>query len=197
MFIRRTLSKAGKGRKKYYTYRLVESYRVGDKVRQRTLLSLGSDFSLPQSQWADLTRRIEEIVENRGGLIEVNESVEALAQNYAAKILSARSVKVTEEKSTYTPVAIDAIEKSQSRHIGGEKILYETIKALKLPEHLQEAGCSIKQSRRIQALLIAKALDGGSERGMLAYLKERSGALELIGLEGEDLSLSSFYRAGD
>jgi len=197
MFIRRTLSKAGKGRKKYYTYRLVESYRVGDKVRQRTLLNLGSDFSLPKPQWADLSRRIEEIVQNQKGLIEVDEKIETLAQNYAAKILSTRSKEVTEAPATYTSVAIDAIETTQSRHVGAETLLCETIRALGIANHLHSVGCSMKQIRRIEALLMAKALHGGSERGMLAYLQHRSAALEMLGLDVEDLSLSSFYRIGD
>lgn len=197
MYIRRTLSKAGKGRKKYYTYRLVESYRVGDKVRQRTLLSLGSDFSLPKEQWADLARRIEEILQNRGSLLGADKTIETLAQNYASRILVSQSRKVSEDEAEYTPVAIEAIQKDRSRHIGVETILYETMQRLKLPELFKDLGCSLKQNKRLQALLIAKAIDGGSEKGMLEYLKERSGASELIGLEAEELSLSSFYRTGD
>ncbi len=197
MYIRRTLSKAGKGRKKYYTYRLVESYRIGDKVRQRTLLSLGSDFSLPKEQWADLARRIDEILQNRDSLFGVDKTTETLAGNYAARILVAQSRKVSEDETEYTPVAIEAIQKDQSRSIGVETILYETMQRLKLQGLFRDLGCSSKQNKRLQALLIAKAIDGGSEKGMLEYLKERSGAWELIGLETDELSLSSFYRAGD
>jgi len=35
----------------YYTYRIVESQRIGEKVTQRTLLNLGVDFSFPEEQW--------------------------------------------------------------------------------------------------------------------------------------------------
>ena len=45
MFIRRTVSKSKKyNDEKYYTYRLVESYRLNGKVKQRVLLNLGSDL---------------------------------------------------------------------------------------------------------------------------------------------------------
>ena len=36
------------GGQDYHSYRLVPSERDGDKVRQRTLLNLGSDFDLPK-----------------------------------------------------------------------------------------------------------------------------------------------------
>ncbi len=46
MFIRRTVSKNKKyDNEKYYTYRLVESYRIDGKVKQRVLLNLGARYS--------------------------------------------------------------------------------------------------------------------------------------------------------
>ena len=41
MFIRRTQTRSTVGGEIYFTHRLVHSERVGDKVRQRTLLNLG------------------------------------------------------------------------------------------------------------------------------------------------------------
>jgi len=43
----------------YFTFRLVASQRIGAKVRQRTLLSLGRNFSLPKEQWSWLCARID------------------------------------------------------------------------------------------------------------------------------------------
>ena len=45
MFIRRTLTRRTVGQD-YHSHRLVESRRAGAKVRQRTLLNLGSEFDL-------------------------------------------------------------------------------------------------------------------------------------------------------
>ena len=51
MFIRRTVSKSKKyNDEKYYTYRLVESYRLNGKVKQRVLLNLGSDFNIDKAE---------------------------------------------------------------------------------------------------------------------------------------------------
>ena len=66
MFIRRTVSKNKKyDNEKYYTYRLVESYRVDGKVRQRVLLNLGADFNLDKDRWSLLSVRIEDIIKKR------------------------------------------------------------------------------------------------------------------------------------
>ena len=36
------------------SYRLSRSVRIGDKVRQETLLNLGVDYSVPKQQWRDV-----------------------------------------------------------------------------------------------------------------------------------------------
>ena len=41
MFIRRTKTRTVGAQDHYFTFRLVKSVRIGDKVRQRTLLNLG------------------------------------------------------------------------------------------------------------------------------------------------------------
>jgi hypothetical protein len=47
MHIIKTISKSKKdSSEKYYTYRLMESVRIGKKVKKITLLNLGSDFSV-------------------------------------------------------------------------------------------------------------------------------------------------------
>ncbi len=71
MYIRKTVSKSKKhSDQKYYTYRLVESVRIGKKVRQQTLLNLGADFSVDQSSWSDLSKRIEDIIKRAEEMIQ-------------------------------------------------------------------------------------------------------------------------------
>ena len=59
MFIRRTQTRTTTTGETYFTHRLVRSERVGDKVRQRTLLNLGRHFDAAQNDWPALCRRIE------------------------------------------------------------------------------------------------------------------------------------------
>ena len=48
------LTRSAEGRKVYHSYRLVRSERSGERVRQRTLLNLGSDFAVATEYWAVL-----------------------------------------------------------------------------------------------------------------------------------------------
>ncbi len=62
MFIRRTKTRTTASGEHYYSYRLVDSYRVDKCVRQRPLLNLGSGFSFPREQWPELSQRIAQII---------------------------------------------------------------------------------------------------------------------------------------
>ena len=68
MFIRRTQTRTTTTGETYFTHRLVRSERVGDKVRQRTLLNLGRHFDAAQNDWPALCRRIEEVL---GGQLQL------------------------------------------------------------------------------------------------------------------------------
>ncbi len=50
MYIRRTTIKSRRTGEPYYTYRLVESIRMDQDVRQRTLVNLGRHFDVPREQ---------------------------------------------------------------------------------------------------------------------------------------------------
>ena len=50
MFIRQTTIKSRRSREPYYTFRLVESIRTQEGVRQRTLLNLGRHLEVPREQ---------------------------------------------------------------------------------------------------------------------------------------------------
>ena len=59
MFIRRTQTRNRISGEPYVTYRLVHSTRVGNAIKQTTLLNLGSHFDLPQTHWPALAQRID------------------------------------------------------------------------------------------------------------------------------------------
>jgi len=50
MYIRRTTIKSRKDGKQYFTYRFVESQRIGKKIRQHTILNIGTNFLLPRTE---------------------------------------------------------------------------------------------------------------------------------------------------
>ena len=89
MFIRRTKTRSAEGGKVYHSYRLVRSERSGERVRQRTLLNLGSDFAVATEHWAVLCSRIEQLLERQGVLVELDcpEEVEREAQRIAMQLV--------------------------------------------------------------------------------------------------------------
>jgi hypothetical protein len=94
MYIRRTTIKSRRTGEPYYTYRLVESLRTADGVRQRTLLNLGRHFDVPRERWAALAQRIEQLASGQQtlGVVELPPVEEELAQRYAAQqVVHARS----------------------------------------------------------------------------------------------------------
>jgi len=89
MFIRRTTTRTTGSGEHYYSYRLVDTFRVAKRVCQRTLLNLGSGFQLPSEQWKPLARRIEQIVVGQYEvLLPLAPEVEREAQNIAASLLN-------------------------------------------------------------------------------------------------------------
>jgi hypothetical protein len=60
MYIRKT--KTADHDKDSYTYRIVESVRVGTQVKQCTLLNLGKDFAIEPTHWPLLAARIEQFL---------------------------------------------------------------------------------------------------------------------------------------
>ena len=90
MFIRRTQTRSRISGEPYVTHRLVQSTRVGDAIKQTTLLNLGSHFDLPRVHWPALAQRIDEWVHGQRSLLDATlpEEVQAFAQRFAAQIIA-------------------------------------------------------------------------------------------------------------
>ena len=90
MFIRRTQTRNRLSGEPYVTHRLVHSARVGNAVKQTTLLNLGSHFDLPQSHWPALARCIDELVHGQRSMLDVTlpEEVQVFAHRFAAQIIA-------------------------------------------------------------------------------------------------------------
>ena len=69
MFIRAVEHKNKKNRRKYRTYKLVDSVRTERGPRQITVLNLGVDFDLPKEDWKQLANCIEEIVTEQQNIV--------------------------------------------------------------------------------------------------------------------------------
>ena len=90
MFIRRTQTRNRISGEPYVTYRLVHSTRVGNAIKQTTLLNLGAHFDLPQVHWPALAQHIDELVHGQRSMLDTTlpEEVQVFAQRFAAQIIA-------------------------------------------------------------------------------------------------------------
>jgi len=202
MHIIKTISKNKKNSsQKYYTYRLMESVRVGQKVKKITLLNLGSNFSVEQKDWADLSNRVDDILKQRPRLFELSEELETLAQQYANAIVASRA-RVSEsdtlkEEDRYKEVDVTTLKYTNPKSVGVESVIYETIKELKLDTKLKELGLSNVQFNSAIGTLVAKITTPSSDIKAYNWLCDKSGINELLGCDFNKISSSNIYRVAD
>jgi len=198
MFIRRTKTGTSVDGKDYYTFRLVASKRVGDKVRQQTLLNLGRYFSLPKEQWGQLCARIDDIISGQLSMEAPLEAIESLAQRYAARLIANRSERKENDNTTdYQEVDVASLELVRPRSIGVEHVGLEAIKSLNLPKILEEVGLNRVQRDVAIGAIIGRMAEPGSERATWQWLTEQSGLGELMGVDFEAMSIMRLYRVSD
>ena len=203
MYIIQTLSKSRtNSTKKYYTYRLVESVRIGKQVKRRTLLNLKSDFSVPKEQWSELSTRIDDILHKRQSLFELDEHLESLAQQYALKIIAAKQHSQSDTDNMVpqthsTEIDTTTITNSDARSVGVEHLLYETIKVLKLDTFLESLGLRSRQVYGALGTLIAKCAHPTSDAQTYRWLCDHSAAGELMGCDFNTFSSNTIYRIAD
>ena len=209
MFVCRTRTRSRHG-KHYFTFRLVRSQRVGDKVRQRTLLNLGSQFPIQRDHWRTLCQRIQRLLDPQPDLlpIECDPDVEAEAQRIAERLLLGGVVladpgtgpdpsRSASRQPDFQCVDVDSLQLARPRSVGVEHAALWAADQLGLPGLLQELGLSGPQRHAALGLLVGRVAAPASELATWTWLRERSGLGELLGYDFETMGLSALYRAGD
>ena len=200
MFIRRTTIKTRQSGAAYYTYRLVENQRVGGKVKQQTLLNLGRHFSVPESEWKSLARRIDQFLKGQVDLFDhpLEVDLERQAQYLAAKILTRHSdTEPAAAGEDYQSVDLDGIELMRPRRVGVEQLALYALERLQLPEQLDQLGFNRHQSAAALGNIVARMACPGSERATHQWLQQVSGLGELPGYDYEDMAAERLYHASD
>jgi len=197
MYIRRTSIKSRKDGSQYYTYRLVESRRTENGVRQNTLLNLGVDFSLPREHWPDLTRRIEGILGGQRSLLNIDSDIEKLAHGYASSIIASHQDTSDPDAIDYREVDLDSLEMNRPRSVGREHITLEALRSLGLDTKLKELGFNGPQTAVAIGTIVGRACEPGSELATHEWLRNRSGLGELIDFDFDNLSLYGMYQISD
>jgi transposase len=202
MYIRRTTIKSRHTGEPYYTYRLVDSVRTPQGVRQRTLVNLGRHFDVPREQWPALAQRIEQIVSGQGNLLAVglDAQLEARAQHYGAMLVAARAQHDdghSPQVGDYHTVDANAVDVVRPRSVAVEHVALCTLRQVGLDNKLKALGFTGPQQAAAIGALIARMAAPGSEHSTHAWLQTRSGLGELIDYDFTTMSLMQLYRVSD
>lgn len=204
MYIRKSQQKHPKTGEVYATYRLVESYRNAEgKVRQQTLLNLGSHYAFPQTQWKELADRVEEIQRGQRRLFELDHALEREAERIAKLLTKKWSDKDAQEKDSnidapdYQSVDINSLMHTDLRKIGAEHVAYAATKQIKLDEILSSLRFTKRQKETAIASIIARLVYPGSELKTHRYLTQNSSLDELMDTDFTDIGLENLYSIAD
>ena len=198
MFIRCTTTRTKTTGETYKTFRLVESERIDDKVKQRTLLNLGRYFDVPKSQWKSLSSRINQLLTAQTDwlTIDLEEPLETLAQYYATQIITSRST-ATNDTVQFETVDVGSLELVRPRRIGVEQIALHAVKQLTLDDKLKSLGFNQHQLAASLGTIIGRMASPASELATHGWLQITSGLGELIDYDFEDMGLDRLYQVSD
>ncbi len=195
MFIRRTQTRRMADGARYTTCRLVRNERIGDRVRQVTLLNLGADFGVPPERWRELTLLVKQVLARDTFLFEPDPELLAEAEGIGRR-LQLRSLDPTAgESGAVAAVRLDSLAHEQVRSSGCERLSLSALEQLGFLEVLRGLGMSERDARIAVALVLARMIHPCSEREAFRWLREQSAALELLGLEGgKPFGLNKLHR---
>ena len=200
MFIRRSQTRRTEDGQPYFSHRLVRSERIGNAVRQRTLLNLGRHFDIPQAQWPLLCSRLDDILAGQTPLVaDCPTAVEHEAQRIAAQLV-ARGTLVQEPAAGPTdvqPVDVDSLRLVRPRSVGVEQVGLWALEQVGLPALLTELGVNGALRTAAVGAVVGRLAQPASERATHRWLQTRSGLGELLGVDFETVSPMQLYRASD
>ena len=142
MYIRRVMTRRAAG-ETYYSYRLVESRREGGRVRQITLLNLGSHFELPEGQWGLLCLRLGQLLGQQDVLMpaDAGAEMEAAAQALAARLVArAPAQNAPAVSADFVEVDVASLELVRPRSVGVEHVGLYALAQLQIEPLLQSLG---------------------------------------------------------
>ena len=198
MFIRRAKTRTTENGDTYYAYRLVQSERSAEKVRQRTLLNLGSNFPVQRQHWPLLCARIRQLLDRQGDLVTLNcpQDVEWHAQHIAAQLLERAPARAAEPPDLHT-VDVNSLSLVRPRSVGVEALGLWAMEQLGFESALERLGFGAKERALAMATIVARMARPGSERATWRWLCERSALGELLEMDFERMSAMRLYRVSD
>jgi len=196
MYIRKVVH-TNKSGKKYHTFKLVESVRTERGPRQRMLLNLGTDFSVPEGKWKDLANRIEEVITGQSRVFPCAKDIEELAIGYARDVIAYHEEENKSSAPDYERVDMDTIDHTYIRSVGAEHAVYETMKTLGLPDLFTSLGFNGPALEAAIGVIAARLIAPSSERATHLWLQNMTALGDLLEADFNDLSQDRIYKVAD
>lgn len=184
--------------KSYHYYRLCESYRLGDKVRHRNVLSLGTLVELvDKKEFKLLADRIEQLLGGKPSLFVCPAGVEKLAQKFYRQIIDGqlvdRAMLPPTERNLQT-VDLDSVAIENVREIGSEWMCLQAMNQLGLRQYFEKAGFTPDDSNLSLLHIISRAVCPASEHATAEWLQDNTALGELMGIEAASVNHHKLYR---
>jgi hypothetical protein len=175
MYMRQTKISSRRSRDACTTFRPVASERIGGRVKQRALLNLGTNFSLPKEKWPELCTRIEQILAGQGALFPFVGDIEQEAHRYAALLIGRGGAKDRRDEHgssfDYQEMAVNSLELVRPRPIGVEHVCLAALQELHIPQILAAPGLSkVRQDAGAVGSIISRMAGPGSELAAYGWL---------------------------
>lgn len=199
MYIRKTNTRQASDGSNYATFRLVCSERINGRVKQRTILNLGSCFDLSPELWPTLCLRIDALLAGQTSFLSESPEIEALAQQYTARIIAANSITVSSDAQAAQFEGVDpnSLELLQPRSVGVEHVALHATRVLNLPDIFSSIGFSSSQIQMATASIVGRMTRPGSEKATWEWLTEESALGELLEVDFSQKSMMALHRISD
>ena len=174
MFIKATKTHSDKRGTARKTHRLVRNARVDGRVRQETLLNLGTRWDAPQELWLRIAHRTEEILLGRQSLFAESAEVEQHAQSLARQLRAKGIGLPGRPDPALARVDLDSIEHQDAVSVGAERICLKALEDLGFERILLDCGLTPRDARIALALVAARMIHPSSEREASRWLQADS-----------------------
>jgi len=210
MFIRQVKKKNSKSGKTFFQYQLAQASRIEGKVKQQSILYLGSEPLLSDT-------------ENRKMLLDILQAkifgqstlftedyppfIHELAEKYFEKfrikykdidIEESVSIPPVKDKAQLETIDLNSLVVEDSRTFGGEHLCSQILEKLDFAHCLDTLGFRKKEVQMAHISIISRALFAASEYKTTQYLRDNSELKTMFRFgEKEDISHYSLYKIAD
>ena len=209
MFIRQVKKKNAKNGKTFFQYQLVQASRIEGKVKQQSILYLGSEPLLADRQNRKmLLDTLQARIFGQSLLFakDYPRIIHELADRYYEKFKikykdlpmgKSISIPPKKEKAQMENIDISSLEIEDSRTFGGEHLCAQVMEKLNLGSRLESLNFDQKDIELAHISIIGRALFTASEYKTTDFLRNSSELQRFYGHEQEQISHYSLYKIAD